>query len=101
MGRTLLLAVQHAREAMAMDASLSMKAAATLDASRNSDGEEYTAIAVPQLGVGRGMELKTLLEILPLGQLRDAIELHLEELPGGPSKSLLAPFARQTLHLSQ
>eukprot|EP00434_Breviolum_minutum_P032590 symbB.v1.2.028823.t1/scaffold3092.1/size63782/3 len=43
----------------------------------------------------------SLLDILPLGQIQDALMLHLTQLPASPSLSPLAPFVKQTLQLSQ
>eukprot|EP00435_Cladocopium_sp_Y103_P053138 s923_g16.t5 len=94
--RTLLLAVQNAMKAFASDPSMSMKAA-----KQTETGEDEDALAVPQLGVGRESRLKSLLEILPLGQIQEALMSHLNQLPASPALSPLAPFVKQTLQLSQ
>ncbi|CAJ1343341.1 unnamed protein product [Effrenium voratum] len=92
--RTLLLAVQHAREAFSSDPSISMQAATKKDA----DAQE--ALAVPQLGLGKESSLKSLTDILPLGQIHDALRLHVQQLPPACA-SPLSPFAQQILQLSR
>ena len=110
--RDLLLAVQQARNALGSDPSLSMKAAAKLEAGEaaklegvqskepaepGSEGSETGP--VPQLGLGKGRSMKPLLQILPLDHLQKCLAEHLRDLPNGPTSPPWGMFFQQALNL--
>eukprot|EP00928_Gymnodinium_smaydae_P041433 TRINITY_DN28040_c0_g1_i1.p1 TRINITY_DN28040_c0_g1~~TRINITY_DN28040_c0_g1_i1.p1 ORF type:complete len:2790 (+),score=586.78 TRINITY_DN28040_c0_g1_i1:730-8370(+) len=98
--RSVLLVAQRVRDGLQRDASLSISAAApAATAPEGAEEEEQSQGAVPRLGAGKGEEIRSLLHLLPLPQLKDAVESSAKELPAGPHVSPIAPFARQMVLL--
>eukprot|EP00927_Polykrikos_kofoidii_P046061 TRINITY_DN40248_c0_g1_i1.p1 TRINITY_DN40248_c0_g1~~TRINITY_DN40248_c0_g1_i1.p1 ORF type:complete len:2544 (+),score=680.20 TRINITY_DN40248_c0_g1_i1:328-7632(+) len=111
--RSLLVASQLALDGMKSDASICVSAAtpkkeeteqvSTTEEQRlkptGAEAEWDEEGPVPKLGIGKGHEIQSLLQVLPLGQMRNKIVEYVAELPARSLEPPIAPFAKQTVQL--
>merc|ERR1712217_553985 len=62
---------------------------------------EVGSYPLPQLGLGRARTMRTLLDVVPLEQLKRSISSHVSQLPRSPLQSPLAPFVQQSVQVAK
>jgi len=103
--RELLVLVQASQQSLRQDPSLSSlaaKAAAPPDPEASeAEANDAASFPVPRLGIRRGDNLRSLMEVFPVDSLLAWLDRHTAELPSRSAKTWISPFARQTVGIGQ